>query len=98
MTTIKFKEIFFENNISFIISSIIFILLRMIKISSLEIIFQLQGFSFFITLTKIGQFVMRKKSSKIFIKISNLSFSIYLFHHLIIFDILSTYKDRKSVV
>ena len=95
MTTIKFKNIFFGNNISFIISSIIFILLSKIKVSSLEIIFQIQGFSFFIAITKIGQYIMHQKYSKIFIEISNLSFSIYLFHHIIIKDILAINNPFK---
>jgi len=87
--SVKFKTIFFMNNISFIISFVTFILLSTIKIYPLVIIFQIQGFSFFIALTKIGQYVIPKKYGTIFIKISNLSYSIYLIHHRILNDLLS---------
>lgn len=87
--SVKFKKFFFMNNISFIISFVIFILLSTIKIYPLEIIFQIQGFSFFIALTKIGQYVIPKKYGIIFIKINNLSYSIYLIHHRILYDLFS---------
>ena len=95
MTTIKFKKIFFVNNNSFFISFIIFIVLRTVKIYSSIIIFQIQGFSLFIILTKIGKYLTQKKYARIFIKISNISYSIYLFHHRIIIDILSVNNPLK---
>ena len=86
---IKFKILFFENISSFIISFIVFVSLSKFKLKFCEIIFQIQGFSFFIIATKIGKYIIPKKYGGIFIKISKLSFNIYLFHHKIIKDILS---------
>lgn len=95
MTTIKFKKYFFANNNSFLISLIIFIVLSTVKIYSSIIIYQMQGFSLFIILTKIGKYLTQKKYERIFIKISNLSYSIYLLHHRIIIDILSVNNPFK---
>lgn len=89
VTAIKFKKIFLVNNISLAISFFLFIFLRIIKIKSLEIVFQMQGFTAFIILTRIGKIVMTNKCARIFICISNLSYNIYLIHHMIIIDILS---------
>lgn len=72
-----------------LISGIIFIFLYKVKINSFVLISQIQGFSLFILLYHIGHYLMKKKIQIIFIEISRMSYSIYLFHHKIIFDILS---------
>ena len=72
-----------------VISFIIFIFLYKVKMNSFILISQIQGFSLFILLFHIGQYLMKKKIQIIFIEISRISYSIYLFHHKIIFDILS---------
>ena len=95
MTTIKFKKYFFANNNLFLISLIIFIVLSTVKIYSSVIIYQIQGFSLFIILTKIGKYLAERKYEGIFIKISNISYSIYLLHHRIILDILSVNNPFK---
>ena len=95
ITTIKFKKIFFDNNISFIISFILLLFTSIIKIHPFVLLFQIQGFLLFITLTKIGQYLMLKKVYFVFYNISILSYSIYLCHHRIIYDILSINNPNK---
>ena len=72
-----------------IISLFVLVFLCLKKINSFIIIWQLQGFSLFIVLFHIGQYIMLTKVNIIFRKINNISFSIYLFHHIIIYDVLS---------
>ena len=88
MEAIRFKNIFFNNKISFIIFLFIFLTLRIIKVSPFILIFQIQGFSLFIILNQIGKYVMKSKLKIIFSEISKLSYNIFLFHHKIIHDVL----------
>ena len=89
MEAIKFKKIYQKNKISLIGAFLIFVLLYFVRINSFILIYQMQGFSLFIILFQIGDYIMAKKINYIFIEISNISFSIYLFHHKIIVDILT---------
>lgn len=89
--SIRFKKFFLGNKIVFIFSLSLFIFLYFIKIKIKFhlLIHQIQGFSLFILLYRIGNSVMLTNANAVFIEISNLSYSIYLFHHRIIYDILS---------
>ena len=51
--------------------------------------------SLFIVLYHIGKYVMKTKINIIFIEISNLSYSIYLFHRRILFDFLSLNNPKE---
>ena len=97
MEAIRYKEIYLINKKTFVISFLIFIFLYKIKIkiNFNIIIFQIQGFSLFIILYQIGQYVMQTNLNKIFVEINKLSFSIYLFHHQIISDILSLHNPKQ---
>ena len=97
MQTFKFKHYIFDNNGIIIIFTLLLILLCTIKINInfKIIIFQLQGFSLFIVLYKIGYYAMKTKFHFIFDEINNLSFSIFLFHHKLILSILSIYNPVK---
>jgi len=92
--TIRFKNFFLTNKIMFTLSFLILIFLDVvkIKIKFYLLIYQIQGISLYLVLYRIGQYVMGTKYKTIFIEISNLSYSIYLYHHRIIFDILSIYN------
>ena len=87
--TIRFKKFYLMNKKIFLISFFILIFLSIFKINSLIIIWQIQGFSLFIVLFQIGQYIMLKDINKIFKEISNISFGIYLFNHIIILEVLS---------
>lgn len=99
MLVIKYKTFFMENIIIFIIALFLSILLFLIKISSsFFLISQLHGFAIYIILLKIGNIIMSKKYSAIFFTLSSLSYSIFLYHHRIIRDILSIYNPEKFIL
>ena len=95
--TIRFQKFYLSNKITFIISLLVFIFLYIfhVRINCYILIFQIQGFSLFIILYQIGEYAMKKKMKIILKEISNMSFSIYLFHHQIIIDILSLYNPTE---
>ena len=88
---IRFKRFYLIRKKIFIISIFIFSFLCFvkIKINCDLIVYQIQGFSLFIALYHIGKYIMKTKINIIFFEISKLSYSIYLFHRRILFDILS---------
>lgn len=88
MIAIKFQNLFFKNKIIFIISFIILLFLYFIRISKIILLSQIHGFSLYITLVQIGEYVMKCRFRIIFIEIGNLSYNIFLFQHLIILDVL----------
>lgn len=90
---VKFKYIFFYNNLVFILSFILLIILSVYKINTSFVLFQqVQGFTLYIILLRVGKFIMTTKLAKIFHTISGLSYSIFLYHHRIIRDILMIYN------
>ena len=95
--TIRYNNFYLTNKKIFIISILLLIILCEIKINFKFsiLIFQIQGFSLFIVLYQIGKYVMKTKFSVIFYKISTLSYSIFLFHHHIICDILLVYNPTE---
>lgn len=86
--TIKYKNIFFDKHIIFIISISLLIFFNNIQMKVCIIIFQLQGFSLFLILIKLGKYIMKMRNIKILNFLNNLSYSIFLYHHNIIYDIL----------
>ena len=94
--TIQNKKFFFENNITYITSFLVLLLLCLIKFKPFILIHQLQGFSLFIFLVNTGKIIMTNKINFIFIEVNNLSFSIYLYHHQIICDVLSLDNPTNS--
>ena len=66
MITIKFHKLFFKNKKFFIISFIIFVLFYFIRISLIVPLFQIQGFSLYIILIYIGEYIMMYKIKYIF--------------------------------
>ena len=96
MIAIKYRKFFFENKYVFIFSLSLLIFLCLVKInSSFILLCQIQGFSLYIVLIQLGGYIMSKKFSVIFNKISNLSYSIYLFHHHIIQDVQAINNPKK---
>ena len=88
MISMKSKAFLLTNRICGVIALIILIFLCFFHLPRFILIRQIQGFSLFIILVQAGNYVMKMKIKSIFIKISKLSFSIYLLHHCIIIDIL----------
>ena len=88
MIGLKFFNFFFKNKIIFIISIFLFIVLCYIRISKFVLIFQIQGFALYIILIHISKYIMLNRFKVLFIKISALSYNIFLFQHIIILDIL----------
>ena len=95
MLALKLHNLFFKNKIIFIISFIVLIFLCLIRISRFVLIFQIQGFSLFIVLIQIGEFLMLTRFKIIFKEISILSYNIFLFQHKIILEILSINNPTK---
>ena len=96
MLVIKFKRFFMKNTIVLILSLFLSILFFLFQISNtIFLISQLHGFVLYIVLLKLGEFIMNTKYSSIFYTISGLSYSIFLYHHRIIRDILSIYNPIK---
>ena len=97
MLSLKFSNLFFKNKKTFIISFFILVFLCLIRLTDSEfiLIVQTQGFSLFIVLVQIGEFIMLTRI-KFFIKeIRILSYCIFLLHHNIILDILKIYNPDK---
>ena len=93
MIAIQLKKYFFENKIFLLFSFILFLFLSLYKInSSFVLIRQIQGFALYIVLVQSGTFIMSRNNSKIIFIISDLSYSIYLYHHRIIQNFLSIYN------
>lgn len=88
MISIKFKSFFFTNKIAFIISSILFLFLSFKKLNNFILVFQIQAFSLYIMLIQLGNYILSKSKTNVFNQISALSYSIFLIHHRIIFDVL----------
>lgn len=93
---IKYKKYFFENNVCLLISILLYFFLSIVKLKSFIFFFQLQGFSLFIILVKIGNVLMTTRFKKVFIELDNLSYIIYLYHHQIINNILSLNNPTNS--
>ena len=93
MIVIKFKNFFINNKLIFILSFLLVIFLFLFEISkTFFFISQIHGFALYIFLLPIGEYIMSKKYSKVFHSISGLSYSIFLYHHSIIRDILKIYN------
>jgi len=92
--TIRYKKIYLGNKKSFVVSFFLFIFLCLIKIKIKcdLLVHQLHGFSLFIFLNHIGKYVMKSKINIIVVEINNLSYSIYLFHRKILFDVFSLHN------
>ncbi len=95
MIAIKFQRLFFENKKTFIISFIIFVLLYFYKLPNFILIWQIQGFSLYIILVQIGQYIMLSRFKIIFKQISILSYNIFLLHHTMIYNILEVYNPTE---
>ena len=95
MVSIKSKAFLLTNKICGIIALIIFLFLCNYHLPRFILINQIQGFSLFIILVQVGNYVMKMKIKSIFIKISKLSYSIYLLHHCIIIDILNVNNPKE---
>lgn len=93
--SIKFENIFFKNKICYLFFFIVFVLLYEIKIKSFVLIYLIQGFSFFIILVQTNAFIKLNNLKIIINEISNLSYSIFLFHHRIILDIQNLNNPEK---
>lgn len=93
MIVIKFKKFFFKNILVLILSFLFLIFLFLFEISkSFFLISQIHGFVLYIFLLRIGEYIMQTKIAKVFHTINGLSYSIFLYHHRIIRDILQIYN------
>lgn len=89
MLIIQFKTLFFKSKMIFLFSVSIFIFLSLVKINtSFVLIKQIQGFSFYIILLQLGEYIMSKSYIKLIYIFNALSYSIFLYHHRIIIDAL----------
>ena len=86
--SIRYKKYFFFNNACLLISILLFLFLSIVKVKSFLLFFQIQGFSLFIILVKIGKVLMTTRFKIVFIKINNLSY--YLF--------ISSYNYKKYFI
>ena len=86
---IKYNKIFLNNIKALNASLFLFILLCFMKFPSILILSQIQGFALFIFLVNLGRYIMICRFNKLFIELGNLSYSIFLYQHQIIRDILS---------
>ena len=93
---IRYKKYFFENHACLSISILLFLFLSIVKVKPFIFFYQIQGFSFFIILVKIGKVLMTTRFKMVFIEINNLSYIIYLYHHQIINNILSLNNPTNS--
>lgn len=91
----RFKKFYLHNKIMILIWFLLLLLLSLIKVKKFIIIFQIQGFSLYIVLIKIGQNIQNKVLKYIINKISYLSYHIFLFHHQVIYNILSIYNPTE---
>ena len=95
MNASKYRKFSIENKKILIISFLILLILCTVKTSSFILIYQIQGFCLFIILVQIGQYTFKKKMNSLIIGISNLSYSIYLFHHQIIIDMIRVNNPKE---
>ena len=96
MIAIKYKFLFFQNKVVFIISFLMVIVLFIFKISkTFFLISQIHGFALYIVLMQLGEYITSHNYQKIFVIFSKLSYSIFLYHHCIIRDILQIYNPSK---
>lgn len=92
MISIRYKNRILENKISLLISIIIFIYLSLIKLNDFILLHQIQGYSFYIILIRLGEYIISKTKTDLFDEISKISYSLYLIHHRIIFSVLGLYN------
>ena len=95
MISIKSNTFLLTNRVCGIIALIILLFLCFFNLPKFILINQIQGFSLFITLIHIGNYIMKTKFRCIFIEISKLSYSMYLVHHHIIKDILGVNNPQE---
>jgi len=98
MVAMKYRNFFLKDKYVGISSSIILIALCFFRISSpkIQFIFEIvQSWLLFIFLIQLGNFLMNFKCNILFEKISNLSFQIFLLHHIIILDFLGLANPTK---
>lgn len=96
MLGVKFYNLFFERKSTLIISFLFLIFLSLKRISNIILIFQIQGFTLFIVLVQIGEKIMKYPFKVIFVKISILSYNIFLIHHKVILDILGVINPTRN--
>ena len=98
MEIIRFEKFYLMKKMPLFICIFVLVFLTFIKIETniFILIYQIQGFSLFIVLYQVGQYIMKTRLNAIFIEISNLSYGIYLYHHRIIYDILSMNNPKAN--
>lgn len=95
MIVSKYKEFFFQNKFLGFFSLIIFLFLCCFHLPNFYLNQQLQGFLLLIILVQSGNYLMKTKIKNIITEISNLSFYIFLFQHIIILDMLGVANPEK---
>lgn len=95
MIGVKYYNFFFKSKIIFIISFILLVVLCYFRISKFVLIFQIQGFALYIILIHFGKCIMLNRIKVVFVKISALSYNIFLFQHIIILEILHIYNPSE---
>ena len=90
MVFIKNKDLFLNKKVIFIAFCMnIFLYFKKIHSNFLIIIFQLQGFTFLIILIWLGKIIMNSRLRSFFNEINRLSYCIFLFQHIVIFNVFS---------
>ena len=96
MISVELKGFLLTKRISGVVSLIILIFLCNYHFAPpFVLIYQMQGFSLFILLVNRGNFIMKMKFKYIFLKISKLSYYMYLIHHCIIKDVLGVNNPNE---
>ena len=96
MIVIKSKKNYLENKLILVFFISLLAIITLFKIhSSFVLIKQIQGFSLYIIIIHAGEFIMSKRYTKFFFFINNLSYSIFLYHHRIIWDFLSIFNPKQ---
>ena len=93
MIVIKFKNFFFKKKLVLILCFLLLLFLFLFEISkTFFLISQIHGFALYIFLLRMGEYIMRTKFAIVYHEINGLSYSIFLYHHYIIRNILQIYN------
>lgn len=95
MIFIKFKDLFFKNKISWMVSLLILVVMRFVKFPNFVFFHQIQGLSLLVVLVQLGNCVMMTRWKSFFTELSKMSFSIFLFQHVVILDMQGVFNPEK---
>lgn len=100
--SIKYKRHILNNKISLLISFIVFLSLALFRIPNNKawcvlLLRLLHGFSFFIILFNLGDYIKENRYSGFFNKVSSISFPMFLLQHMIILRVQGIYNPVNLI-